>query len=136
MRLESNLDLPLPSRATPHAAGYDIRSARRIERMVLDRIQVGTIAEALERARERLEAEAENLPVDVPSGELTATRGPSRADRRQQVLEGGARGLDLRQTAAALGLGYETIRVLRWATRKGYGVDTFEEAVAKFLEEG
>ncbi len=27
MRLESNLDLPLPSRATPHAAGYDIRSA-------------------------------------------------------------------------------------------------------------
>ena len=39
--------------------GYDIRSARRIERMVLDRVQVGTIAEALERARERLEAEAE-----------------------------------------------------------------------------
>ena len=27
MRLESNPDLPLPSRATPHAAGYDIRSA-------------------------------------------------------------------------------------------------------------
>ena len=27
MRLESNSDLPLPSRATPHAAGYDIRSA-------------------------------------------------------------------------------------------------------------
>ena len=27
MRLESNPDLPLPSRATRHAAGYDIRSA-------------------------------------------------------------------------------------------------------------
>ncbi len=27
MRLESNSDLPLPSRATPNAAGYDIRSA-------------------------------------------------------------------------------------------------------------
>ena len=27
MRLESNPDLPLPTRATPHAAGYDIRSA-------------------------------------------------------------------------------------------------------------
>lgn len=27
MRLENNPDLPLPSRATPHAAGYDIRSA-------------------------------------------------------------------------------------------------------------
>ena len=26
-RLPSNPDLPLPSRATPHAAGYDIRSA-------------------------------------------------------------------------------------------------------------
>ena len=26
-RLESNPDLPLPARATPHAAGYDIRSA-------------------------------------------------------------------------------------------------------------
>ncbi|RMH21228.1 MAG: dUTP diphosphatase [Gemmatimonadetes bacterium] len=26
-RLESNPDLPLPERATPHAAGYDIRSA-------------------------------------------------------------------------------------------------------------
>ncbi len=27
MRLESNPDLPLPTRATPRAAGYDIRSA-------------------------------------------------------------------------------------------------------------
>jgi len=27
VRLPSNPDLPLPSRATPHAAGYDIRSA-------------------------------------------------------------------------------------------------------------
>ncbi len=26
-RLEQNPDLPLPSRATPHAAGYDVRSA-------------------------------------------------------------------------------------------------------------
>ena len=26
-RLPSNPDLPLPSRATPHAAGYDVRSA-------------------------------------------------------------------------------------------------------------
>ncbi len=26
-RLEANPDLPLPSRATPHAAGYDVRSA-------------------------------------------------------------------------------------------------------------
>jgi dUTP pyrophosphatase len=26
-RLDSNPDLPLPNRATPHAAGYDIRSA-------------------------------------------------------------------------------------------------------------
>jgi dUTP pyrophosphatase len=27
LRLDSNPDLPLPARATPHAAGYDIRSA-------------------------------------------------------------------------------------------------------------
>jgi dUTP pyrophosphatase len=27
LRLDSNPDLPLPDRATPHAAGYDIRSA-------------------------------------------------------------------------------------------------------------
>ncbi len=27
LRLEGNPDLPLPSRATPHSAGYDIRSA-------------------------------------------------------------------------------------------------------------
>lgn len=27
MRLDRNPDLPLPSRATPHAAGYDVRSA-------------------------------------------------------------------------------------------------------------
>ncbi len=27
VRLEANPDLPLPSRGTPHAAGYDIRSA-------------------------------------------------------------------------------------------------------------
>ena len=26
-RMESNPDLPLPERATPHAAGYDVRSA-------------------------------------------------------------------------------------------------------------
>ena len=28
-RLPSNPDLPLPSRATPHAAGYDVRSAEK-----------------------------------------------------------------------------------------------------------
>ena len=27
LRLEGNPDLPLPSRATPHSAGYDVRSA-------------------------------------------------------------------------------------------------------------
>lgn len=27
LRLEGNPDLPLPSRATPHAAGYDVRSS-------------------------------------------------------------------------------------------------------------
>lgn len=27
LRLDSNPDLPLPSRGTPHAAGYDVRSA-------------------------------------------------------------------------------------------------------------
>jgi dUTP pyrophosphatase len=27
VRLEANLDLPLPARGSPHAAGYDIRSA-------------------------------------------------------------------------------------------------------------
>jgi dUTP pyrophosphatase len=27
LRLENNPDLPLPDRATPHAAGYDVRSA-------------------------------------------------------------------------------------------------------------
>ena len=30
-RLESNPDLPLPSRATPHAAGYDVRAAADVE---------------------------------------------------------------------------------------------------------
>ena len=49
-------------------------------------------------------------------------------------LEGGARGLDLRQTAEFLGLAYETIRVLRWETRKHHGAETFEETMAKFLE--
>ena len=33
-RLPSNPDLPLPERATPHAAGYDVRSAE--ERLTLD----------------------------------------------------------------------------------------------------
>ena len=30
-RLESNPDLPLPARATPHAAGYDVRAAADVE---------------------------------------------------------------------------------------------------------
>jgi dUTP pyrophosphatase len=30
-RLESNPDLPLPARATPHAAGYDVRAAAEVE---------------------------------------------------------------------------------------------------------
>lgn len=30
-RLESNPDLPLPERATPHAAGYDVRAAVAVE---------------------------------------------------------------------------------------------------------
>ena len=30
-RLHSNPDLPLPARATPHAAGYDVRSAEAVE---------------------------------------------------------------------------------------------------------
>ncbi len=29
-RLQDNPDLPLPSRATPHAAGYDVRAAREV----------------------------------------------------------------------------------------------------------
>lgn len=30
-RLDSNSDLPLPERATPHAAGYDVRAAAAVE---------------------------------------------------------------------------------------------------------
>ncbi len=30
-RLSTNLDLPLPARATPHAAGYDVRTATDVE---------------------------------------------------------------------------------------------------------
>jgi dUTP pyrophosphatase len=30
-RLQSNPDLPLPARATPHAAGYDVRAAADVE---------------------------------------------------------------------------------------------------------
>jgi dUTP pyrophosphatase len=30
-RLETNPDLPLPARATPHAAGYDVRAAADVE---------------------------------------------------------------------------------------------------------
>lgn len=30
-RLDSNPDLPLPARATPHAAGYDVRAAADVE---------------------------------------------------------------------------------------------------------
>ena len=33
-RLRANPDLPLPARSTPHAAGYDVRSAEREVRLV------------------------------------------------------------------------------------------------------
>ncbi|MEJ2202845.1 MAG: dUTP diphosphatase [Gemmatimonadota bacterium] len=44
-RLPSNPDLPLPSRATPHAAGYDVRSAE--EEVVLEPGEIRLVATGL-----------------------------------------------------------------------------------------
>ena len=44
-RLESNPDLPLPERATPHAAGFDIRSAE--EEVVLQPGEIRLVATGL-----------------------------------------------------------------------------------------
>lgn len=44
-RLPSNPDLPLPERATPHAAGYDIRSAE--ESVTLEPGQIRLVATGL-----------------------------------------------------------------------------------------
>ena len=44
-RLASNPDLPLPSRATPHAAGYDIRAA---EEVALDPGEIVLVPTGLE----------------------------------------------------------------------------------------
>jgi len=45
LRLASNPDLPLPERATPHAAGYDIRSAE--EEVVLEPGQIRLVSTGL-----------------------------------------------------------------------------------------
>lgn len=45
-RLPGNQDLPLPSRATPHAAGYDVRSAE--EDFVLDSQEIRLVSTGLE----------------------------------------------------------------------------------------
>lgn len=44
-RLPGNPDLPLPSRATPHAAGYDVRSAE--EDFVLERFEIRLVGTGL-----------------------------------------------------------------------------------------
>jgi dUTP pyrophosphatase len=44
-RLPSNPDLPLPERATPHAAGYDVRSAE--ERVTLQPGEIRLVATGL-----------------------------------------------------------------------------------------
>lgn len=44
-RLDSNPDLPLPARATPHAAGYDVRSAE--EDFKLERGEIRTVSTGL-----------------------------------------------------------------------------------------
>jgi dUTP pyrophosphatase len=44
-RLASNPDLPLPERATPHAAGYDVRSAE--ERVTLQPGEIRLVATGL-----------------------------------------------------------------------------------------
>lgn len=44
-RLDSNPDLPLPSRGTPHAAGYDVRSSE--DTFVLDPGQIRPVATGL-----------------------------------------------------------------------------------------
>ncbi|HIF22881.1 MAG TPA: dUTP diphosphatase [Gemmatimonadetes bacterium] len=44
-RLPSNPDLPLPSRATPHAAGYDIRSAE--QEVVLESGEIRLVSTGL-----------------------------------------------------------------------------------------
>lgn len=44
-RLESNPDLPLPARTTPHAAGYDVRSAE--EDFELERGEIRTVSTGL-----------------------------------------------------------------------------------------
>lgn len=48
LRLESNPDLPLPGRATPHAAGYDVRSAEadfRLEPGEIRAVSTGLVME-------------------------------------------------------------------------------------------
>lgn len=44
-RLDSNPDLPLPSRATPHATGYDVRSAE--PDFVLERFEIRLVSTGL-----------------------------------------------------------------------------------------
>ena len=61
-RLETNPDLPLPARATPHAAGYDVRSAEQdfvLEPGALRAVATGLVIEL----PEGVECQAPSIPT-------------------------------------------------------------------------
>jgi DNA-binding CsgD family transcriptional regulator len=98
-------------------------------RSILQRLEVDTLEEAVGLARPRIDAEHEQLPLNVKTHQKEwAPWRPSQLDRLAQVLEGHVRKLAGRAIAAELGVSYTTVRNLEWKARKLYRVESIVEA--------
>jgi DNA invertase Pin-like site-specific DNA recombinase len=105
-----------------------------LRRSLLRRLNVDTVDEALELARERIARERPSLPLDVPADPDRSNWRPTQAQRVREVLERYARGLDRTTICQELGLKPQTVRIAEWSARKLYDVARLEEAIECFRQ--
>ena len=90
-RLESNLDLPLPVRATPQAAGYDVRAATAVDLApgAIELVPTGLVMEL----PEGVECQVRPRSGLALKHGLTLPNSPGTVDRRAKTSTGGELGI-------------------------------------------
>jgi DNA-binding CsgD family transcriptional regulator len=103
-----------------------------LQRRVLERLQVPSLAAAVELAAARVTAEQAELPLDESTRSGCPVWGHRQAERIRQVLTGHQQGLSRPAIAETVGLAPQSVRHYEWKACKQYGVATLAEALVCF----